>query len=123
MPHPNSQYPCSLTKAFIWVRSFAILETGDVYYCVDIAAFQTRAISGNKVTENPYGLTKFTLKLSDEYLIMKNAADIVTEMPIIQKTKKVKYRLQSNKQKRQKIPFQKIKFIRSHRLINSCSDA
>ena len=37
--------------------------------------------------------------------------------------KKVKYRLQSNKQKRQKIPFQKIKFIRSHRLINSCSDA
>ena len=36
---------------------------------------------------------------------------------------KVKYRLQSNKKKRKKIPFQKIKFIRPHRLINSCSDA
>ena len=23
MPHPNSQYPCSLTKAFIWISWFA----------------------------------------------------------------------------------------------------
>ena len=34
-----------------------------------------------KVTENPYGLTKFTLKLSDEYLIMKNVAEYVYIIP------------------------------------------
>ena len=34
-----------------------------------------------KVTDNPYGLTKFTLKLSDEYLIMKNVAEYVYIIP------------------------------------------
>ena len=56
------------------------LETGDVYYCVQTAAFHTDAISGSKILE--LDLKKFTLKLTDEYLIMKDHSGI-TELPII----------------------------------------
>ena len=61
------------------------LETGDVYYCVNTVAAQTDPTpDSTKIMQ--VGLVKYTLKLTDQHIIMKNSNDIVTKLPIISRS-------------------------------------
>ena len=64
------------------------LETGDVYFCLSKTDVETRADQVKGKDLKFLDPTRFSLKLSDKYLTMKNKNGIESELPIISRDEK-----------------------------------
>ena len=64
------------------------LETGDVYFCVsktDIKIYADQVKGKDLKFQDP---TRFSIKVGDKYLTMKNKNGIESELPIVSRTEK-----------------------------------